>query len=101
MQCSSSCCDFCGNAADLQQYPTVHGSVTWYACAECARIIATESWEQLIERSLAAYRDIRPITEGEEPILRNHVEQLVQAFRSFRPELRRNVSERRVLGARL
>jgi hypothetical protein len=84
MQRQSTCCDLCGGFQDLRQYPTGKGAVSWYACADCARLIDAELWEQLIERSIAAYGQIRPIPVGEEPILRQHVEQLVHAFRSFR-----------------
>jgi hypothetical protein len=64
--------------------PADHCSINWYACADCARLIDAQHWELLIERSLAAYAQIRPIPEGEEPILRKQVEHLVEAFRSFR-----------------
>jgi hypothetical protein len=84
MQCQSPCCDFCGSFQDLRQYSTGHGSVSWYACADCAGFIDAELWKQVVERSLAAYAQIRSIPDGEELILRQHVEQLVQAFRSFR-----------------
>jgi hypothetical protein len=43
-----------------------------------------EHWGQLIEHSLGAYKQIRLIPDGEEPILRENVEQLVGAFRAFR-----------------
>jgi hypothetical protein len=79
-----SCCDFCGDCQCLREYPTDHSAVNWYACGNCARLVDAENWERLIERSLAAYGRIRAIPDGEEPILRQHVEQLVQAFRSFR-----------------
>jgi len=85
MQRQSTCCDFCGGFQNLRQYPTGQGALSWYACADCASLIDAEYWEQLVERSLDAYGQIRPIPDGEEPILREHVEQLVQAFRSFRP----------------
>jgi hypothetical protein len=84
MQSKSACCDFCGDSENLQQYPTADGALNWYACADCAGIIDDGTWNQLIERSLAAYSLIRPIADGERPILREHVAQLVHAFRSFR-----------------
>jgi hypothetical protein len=84
MQHQSSCCDFCGDSRTFQDYATDHGGINWYACVDCARLIQAEHWGQLIEHSLAAYRQIRRISDGEEPILRDHVEQLVGAFRAFR-----------------
>ena len=84
MERPPSCCDFCGDSRTFQEYPTDHAAVNWYACACCARLIDAEHWKQLIERSLEAYAQIRLIPDGEEPILRKHVEQLVEAFRAFR-----------------
>jgi Ser/Thr protein kinase RdoA (MazF antagonist) len=78
------CCDFCGDSRTFQEYPTNHAAVNWYAWSDCARLIDAEHWEQLIERSLTAYRQVRPIHDGEQPILRKHVEQLTEAFRAFR-----------------
>jgi hypothetical protein len=78
-----SCCDFCGDSRTFQEYPTDNGAVNWYACANCARLIDAEQWEQLIERSLAAYMQLRAVPDGEESVLRSHVEQLVHAFRAF------------------
>lgn len=84
MERSPSCCDFCGDYQCLREYPTDDHAVNWYACANCARLIDAENWEQLIERSLEAYGQLRAVPDGEEPVLRNHVEELVNAFRSFR-----------------
>lgn len=84
MQRRPSCCDFCGDAQTLQEYPTDHGVRSWYACTDCARIIEAEDWQQLIERNLAAYAQIRAIPDADEPILRKHVEDLVEAFRAIR-----------------
>jgi hypothetical protein len=58
--------------------------VNWYACGHSATLIDAQNWQQLIERSLAAYVQLRAVPDGEEAVLRNHVEQLVNAFRSFR-----------------
>ncbi len=78
------CCDFCGSTEKIQHYLVGDDETfKWYACADCASLIDAEHWAQLVEHSLAGYRQIRPIPNGEEPILREHVEQLVQAFRSF------------------
>jgi hypothetical protein len=76
--------DFCGNTEKLQEYLVVDETIQWYACADCAELIDTDNWELLIERNLAAYAQIRPIPDGEEPILREQVEHLVEAFRTFR-----------------
>lgn len=84
MRRQSTCCDFCGDFQNLRQYPTGQGAISWHACEDCATLIDVEHWEQLVERSVAAYGQIRPILDGEKHILRQHVEQLVQAFRSFR-----------------
>lgn len=84
MQQQSSCCDFCGDSQTFQEYATGHGGIKWYACEGCATLVDAERWEQLIEHSLAAYRQIRVIPNGEEPILRQHVEQLINAFRALR-----------------
>jgi len=83
MQRQPSCCDFCGNAQTLREYPTQRGGVTWYACPDCDRIIKAEDWNRLIERSFAAYARIRPVPDSEEPILRRHVARLVEDFRSL------------------
>jgi hypothetical protein len=79
-----SCCDFCGNSRAFQEYETDPGVVNWYACAECARIIEVEAWEQLIERSIAAHGRVRPTPDGDEPVLRQQTEHLVEAFRALR-----------------
>lgn len=79
-----SCCDFCGDLRTFQEYPTDSRAVNWYACSECAAFIDAQDWKQLIERSLAAYAQVRPIPDGEERILRERVENLVATFRSFR-----------------
>jgi hypothetical protein len=68
----------------FQEYGTDLGDLNWYACAECARIIDAEAWEQLIERSLAAHAQIRPIPDADKPILRKQVENLVESFRAIR-----------------
>jgi hypothetical protein len=68
----------------LQEYPTDQGVRSWYACGDCARIIEAEDWAQLIERSLAAYAQIRAIPDADEPILRKQVEDLVENFRTVR-----------------
>ena len=79
-----SCCDFCGRSESLQEYPTDHGIVNWYVCADCARMIDTEQWDQLIDRSFAAYTRIRAVPDSDEPVLRQQVESLVHAFRAVR-----------------
>jgi len=84
MERPPSCSDFCGDFRTFQEYPTDHAAVNWYACADCTRLIDAGHWKQLIEQSLEAYAQIRLIPDGEEPILRKHVEQLVEAFRAFR-----------------
>jgi hypothetical protein len=61
--------------AVLCQYPTLR---------ELRQVMQAEHWGQLIEHSLGAYKQIRLIPDGEEPILRENVEQLVGAFRAFR-----------------
>ena len=84
MERPPSCCDFCGEVNCLREYPTENGIINWYACASCTTLIESERWEPLIERSLNAYVQLRAVPEGEEEVLRKHVEQMVQAFRSFR-----------------
>jgi hypothetical protein len=84
MERPPSCCDFCGESQCLREYPTDRAAINWYACANCARLVEAEKWELLIDDSFAAYRQIGPIPDGEEPALRDHVEQLVNAFRRFR-----------------
>lgn len=84
MQRIPSCCDFCGDSNNLREYQAERAGINWFACEDCARLVDAEHWEELIEHSLAAYRQIRPIPDGEEPTLRQHVEQLVHASRSFR-----------------
>jgi hypothetical protein len=84
MERPPSCCDFCGDCQCLREYPADHGVINWYACANCAALIDGEQWQPLIEGSLAAYVQLRAVPDGEEAVLRNHVEQLVNAFRSFR-----------------
>lgn len=79
-----SCCDFCGDSRAFQEYGTDHRDVNWYACADCTRIIDAEAWEELIERTLAAHAHIRLTPDGDEPILRQHVEHLVDTFRAIR-----------------
>jgi hypothetical protein len=83
MERPPSCCDFCGDTNCLREYPTDNGGINWYVCATCTQFIDAEKWEQLIERSLNAYVQLRAVPDGEEDVLRKHVEQLVQAFRSF------------------
>jgi hypothetical protein len=61
-----------------------HEVIQWYACPECAELIDAEDWDRLVERSLAAYAQIRPMPDGDEPILRSQVEHLVQVFRTLR-----------------
>ena len=84
MERITCCCDFCGDSHSLREYLIDRGAITWYACEDCARLIGGEHWETLIEHSLAAYRQIRAIGDSEESLLRDHVEQLVKAFRAFR-----------------
>ena len=79
-----SYCDFCGNCRIFQEYPTDRADANWYACAGCARLIDANDWNGLIERSLAAYTEIRPIAESEKAILRRQVEAPVLTFRTFR-----------------
>ena len=80
-----SCCDFCGNTENLQGYVVGDDeSSKWYACADCAELIETDKWEQLVERSLSAYDDVRWTPQGEEHVVRKQVENLVLAFRAFR-----------------
>jgi len=79
-----SCCDFCGDARAFQEYETDHGDVNWYACAECARLIDTERWEQLVKRSLAAHACIRPTPDRDAPVLQQQAERLVETFRAIR-----------------
>ena len=83
MQRQASCCDFCGSLETLREYLVGDETIKWFACPECAALIETEDWGQLIERSLAAYAEARWIPEGEEPILRKQVENLVRTFRVF------------------
>lgn len=85
MERPPSCSDFCGDSRTLQEYQTDHQAVNWYACADCARLIGAEQWELLIERSLESYEQLRAVPDCEGPILRQHVQKLVQVFRSFRP----------------
>ncbi len=84
MERPATSCDFCGDPQGLREYPTDHSLITWYACATCTRRIEAEEWDRLIERSLCAHAELRPVPEGEEPTLRQQVENLVEAFRSFR-----------------
>jgi hypothetical protein len=79
-----SCCDFCGTSRVFQEYGTDLADLNWYACAECAGIIDSEAWEELVERSVAAHDCLRPARDGEEPIFRTQAENLVQAFRALR-----------------
>ncbi|HYK87804.1 MAG TPA: hypothetical protein VE398_03490 [Acidobacteriota bacterium] len=48
------------------------------------RFIDDEDWGGLIERGLAAYAQIRPVPDGEEPMLRRQLENLVRNFRAVR-----------------
>jgi hypothetical protein len=68
----------------LREYSTDRAAINWYTCANCARLIDAEQWAQLIERSLAAYVQLRAVPDGEESVLRKHVEHLVEAFRKYR-----------------
>ena len=84
MERPPSSCDFCGDFECLREYPTDHAAANWYACVECARLIDSEQWQRLAERSLTAHVNLTAVPDGEESVLRTHVEQLVHAFRSFR-----------------
>jgi hypothetical protein len=57
-----SCCNFCGDSRTFQEYPTDNDAVNWHACANCARLIDAEQWEQLIERSLAVPDSVMLVT---------------------------------------
>jgi len=83
MQRQPSCCDFCGSLETLQEYLVGDETIKWFACSECAGLIEIEDWGELIERSLAAYAELRWIPECEVPILRKQVENLVRTFRIF------------------
>lgn len=85
MERTPSCCDFCGNTENLQEYLVGDETITWYVCAECAELIDTDNWELLIERSLNGYTDVRWTPEGEEEVVRKQVENLILAFRAFPP----------------
>lgn len=60
-------------------------TIKWYACADCAELIDTDNWELLIEHSLHAYTDMRWIPKAEEAVVQKQVQNLVLAFRAFRP----------------
>jgi len=83
MKRGSSPCDFCGSVQGLQSYPTDVPGADWYACANCVALIRTEDWDNLIERSVAAYAALRSIPEEEQNALRQQVENRVKAFRTF------------------
>ncbi len=68
----------------MEEYPTDREGTDWYACRECAQLIDRADWDRLIQRSLAAYAEIRSIPDGEEAILRRQVENLVRTFRAVR-----------------
>ncbi len=85
MERTPSCCDFCGSTEKLQEYLVGDDETfKWYACADCTELIETDNWELLIDRALVAYTDTRWTPEGEEPVVRKQVENLVLAFRAFR-----------------
>jgi hypothetical protein len=84
MQRQPSCCDFCGVPGVSQVYPTNTEGIHWYACLECARLVDTESWDRLIQRSVVAYAQMRQIPEDEMRLLRTQMEQLVENFRVVR-----------------
>lgn len=83
MQRQPSCCDFCGSLETLLEYLVGDEPIKWFVCSECARFIEIKDWDRLIERSLGACAEVRWIPEGEEPIVRKQVEDLVSAFRAF------------------
>ena len=84
MERPATSCDFCGNSQKLREYPTDHAGIEWFACPTCTNLIETEEWDRVIERSITAHAQLRPVRCGEEPILRKQVETLVESFRSFR-----------------
>ena len=84
MQRQPSCCDFCGFLQVSQEYATDRAGISWYACPACARLIATESWDSLVERGVASSAQIRSIQDDEGPVLRKQMEQLVENFRLVR-----------------
>lgn len=79
-----SCCDFCGITEVSHEYPTDREDVKWYACRDCAQLIALEDWDRLVERSVAAYFTLRPFTEDEKTALREQVHNFVERFRAVR-----------------
>lgn len=83
MKRGSSPCDFCGSVQGLQCYRTDVPGADWYACANCVALIRTEDWDNLIDRSVAAYATLRSIPEEERNALRQQVENRVKAFRTF------------------
>lgn len=83
MRRGRSPCDFCGSVQGLHRYPTDAIGVDWYACEDCSALIQNEDWKKLIDRSIAAYRALRFIPEGEQNALRQQVENQVKAFRTF------------------
>ncbi len=84
MQRQPSCCDFCGFRGISQVYPTGAERINWYACLECARLVDTESWDHLIQRSVVACAQMRQIPEDKIRLLRRQMEQLVKNFRVVR-----------------
>ena len=83
MKRGPSPCDFCGSVQGLQCYPTDVPGADWYACANCVALIRIEDWDNLIDRSIAAYMALRFTSEGEQNALRQQVENRVKAFRTF------------------
>jgi len=60
MKRGPSPCDFCGSVQGFQCYPTDVPGADWYACANCVALIRIEDWDNLIDRSIAAYMALRP-----------------------------------------
>ncbi len=84
MERPATSCDFCGDSQELQEHPIDHAALKWYTCTTCTRIIEDEEWDHLVERSFVARDQLHSVPQGEESILRKQVENLVEAFRSFR-----------------
>ncbi len=84
MERPATSCDFCGDTQGLREYPTDHGIIKWYACPACTSLIEAEAWDRIIERSFAAHAQLRPVPQAEGAVLRKQIENLVEAFRSFR-----------------
>jgi hypothetical protein len=79
----SPACRFCGFDRGLRCYPTDVSGFGWYACADCVALIHNESWDDLIERIIAAFAALQPMCEDDQVVFRRELADQLKRLNTF------------------